>query len=185
MPSFDQLTLQTERLLMRPFKLDDAADLLSIFSDPLITKYGITLPWTELETAQKRIQRDLKEMLVGDSLCLAIVRLSDNQLLGDCSLFHFSEQCRRAEIGYVLKHAAWGQGYMQEALLALIQYGFSELRLNRIEADIDPMNLASARCLERLGFKLEDMLRERWIVAGVVSDSAMYGLLASDWAARS
>ena len=74
---------------------------------------------------------------------------------------------------------------MQEALLALIQYGFSELRLNRIEADIDPMNLASARCLERLGFKLEGMLRERWIVAGVVSDSAMYGLLASDWAARS
>jgi RimJ/RimL family protein N-acetyltransferase len=54
--------------------------------------------------------------------------------------------------------------------------------LHRIEADIDPRNTASARCLERLGFVKEGLLRERWIVEGEVSDSAIYGLLQPDWA---
>lgn len=53
--------------------------------------------------------------------------------------------------------------------------------MHRVEADIDPDNSASAKLLERLGFRLEGRLRERWIVAGVVSDSAMYGLLAREW----
>src|SRR5260221_531021 len=53
--------------------------------------------------------------------------------------------------------------------------------LNRLEADIDPRNVASARSLERFGFKKEGHLRERWIVAGEVSDTGFYGLLQSDW----
>jgi RimJ/RimL family protein N-acetyltransferase len=56
--------------------------------------------------------------------------------------------------------------------------------LNRIEADIDPRNVASARSLERLGFSKEGHLRQRWIVNGEVSDSAFYGLLLSDWQAQ-
>lgn len=72
---------------------------------------------------------------------------------------------------------------MDEALRALVDYGFGPLDLNRIEADIDPRNEASARSLERLGFVREGLLRQRWIVDGVVSDSALYGLLTQDWAA--
>nr|WP_237770715.1 GNAT family protein [Pseudomonas humi] len=64
----------------------------------------------------------------------------------------------------------------------LLDYAFGDLRLNRLEADIDPRNLASAATLERLGFRHEGLLRQRWMVAGEVSDSALYGLLAEDWA---
>ena len=70
---------------------------------------------------------------------------------------------------------------MHEALLALLHLAFTDLQLKRIEADIDPRNVASARSLERLGFAKEGLLRERWIVEGEVSDSALYGLLHSDW----
>jgi RimJ/RimL family protein N-acetyltransferase len=70
---------------------------------------------------------------------------------------------------------------MNEALLSLLEFGFSQLALNRVEADIDPRNLASARSLERLGFKKEGHLRERWIVDGEVSDTALYGLLLREW----
>ena len=73
---------------------------------------------------------------------------------------------------------------MHEALVALLAFGFGELGLNRVEADIDPRNRASARSLERLGFRQEGHLRERWIVGSEVSDSALYGLLASDWRER-
>jgi len=73
---------------------------------------------------------------------------------------------------------------MNEALHALIRYGFKELGLNRIEADIDPRNTRSARSLETLGFKTEGLLRQRWIVGEEVSDSALYGLLQEEWAAE-
>ena len=65
-----------------------------------------------------------------------------------------------------------------------IGYGFGDLALNRVEADIDPRNTASARSLERLGFRREGYLRERWIVADEVSDSILYGLLQREWLAR-
>ena len=79
---------------------------------------------------------------------------------------------------------AWGQGLMHEALTALLDHGFGTWNLNRVEADIDPRNRASARTLERLGFCREGLLRERWIVGGEVCDSALYGLLQRDWLAR-
>lgn len=73
---------------------------------------------------------------------------------------------------------------MGEALQALVNLGFQELNLNHIEADIDPRNAPSRRCLERLGFKQEGYLRERWIVNDEACDSALYGLILSDWNVR-
>jgi Acetyltransferase (GNAT) domain len=73
---------------------------------------------------------------------------------------------------------------MHEALQAILEFGFGELDLNRIEADIDPRNGASARTLERLGFTKEGYLRERWIVGDEVSDTALYGLLRREWHSR-
>ena len=70
---------------------------------------------------------------------------------------------------------------MHEALSALVDYAFKTLGLNRLEADIDPRNHASARTLERLGFQKEGHLRERWIVSGEISDTWWYGLLRRDW----
>jgi RimJ/RimL family protein N-acetyltransferase len=70
---------------------------------------------------------------------------------------------------------------MHEALTALLDYGFHNLNLNRIEADIDPRNVSSAKTLERLGFTKEGHLRERWIVGEEVSDTFLYGLLRREW----
>jgi RimJ/RimL family protein N-acetyltransferase len=108
--------------------------------------------------------------------------MDDGALIGNCTLFALNAQCRRAELGYVLGSRQWGQGFMHEALQALLGHGFAELDLNRVEADIDPRNEASARSLRRLGFAQEGYLRERWIVGGEVSDTALYGLLRQDWA---
>lgn len=184
MPAFNNLQLTTERLHLRPLRMSDAPALFGIFSDARIMTYWSTPPWTTMETATNLVERDLKALPAGEYLSFGIVRSADQQLLGTCSLFRFVEQCRRAEIGYGLAYDAWGNGYMHEALTALVNYGFDALNLNRIEADIDPRNTASARSLERLGFQREGFLRERWFVDGVVSDSALYGLLLSDWSVR-
>ena len=178
------LTLATERLDLRPLVLDDAAALFAICADPVVMRYGSTPPWTEHQTAIAYIERDQRAMADGVCFRLGLFRREDGTLLGTCTLFSLDAQCRRAEIGYALAASAWGQGYAAEAIAALLAYGFDEMKLNRIEADVDPLNAASARALERHGFVKEGVLRERWIVGGHKSDSAMYGLLASDFEAR-
>ena len=74
---------------------------------------------------------------------------------------------------------------MHEALSALLDYAFTELKLNRVEADTDPRNERSVRLLERLRFSKEGLFRERCIVDGEISDSAMYGLLRREWIQQS
>ena len=138
---------------------------------------------THLAQARTLLRVIREDYRTGERLQLGIERKSDGVLLGTCTLFHFMPQNRRAEIGYMLGHLHWHQGYMNEALQRLLRYAFEELDLIRIEADIDPRNEASAHTLERLGFVKEGYMRERWIVADVVSDTAVYGLLRREWTA--
>jgi len=183
MPAFDQVILRTERLLLRPLREADAADLFSIFSDSRVMRYWSTAAWQSMDAAYQTIARDVKAMAAGEYLQLGIERLADARLLGKCTLFDLIAQSRRAEAGYGICGDSWGHGYAYEAMLALLQFGFSELQLNRVEADIDPRNERSARLLRRLGFKQEGLLRERWIVQDEVSDSALFGLLRVDFIA--
>jgi RimJ/RimL family protein N-acetyltransferase len=97
------------------------------------------------------------------------------------TLCHFHAASRRAEIGYVLGRPYWGLGHIHEALQALLRYAFQILDLNRLKADIDPRNRASAKTLDRLGFQREGHLQARWIVNGEISNTWLYGLLQREW----
>ena len=183
MTACQHLPLNTPRLQLRPLVPEDASALYALHADPQVMRYWSSPAWTRLAQAERMIEQDQQALARGDHLRLALVPRSGGPLIGLCSLFNGVPACRRAELGYILSAAAWGQGYMHEALQALLRHGFEVLDLNRIEADIDPRNTASARALQRLGFELEGLLRERWIVNGEVSDSGWYGLLRSRWVA--
>jgi len=179
--AFDQVRLETPRLLLRPLREDDAEALFAIFSDPEVMRYMNRGPWESIEVGRKMIARDLAALPEGEFVRLGMELREGGAMVGMCNLFDFHWQCRRCEIGYCLARASWGHGYMHEALTALIDYGFRTLDLNRIEADVDPRNAGSVKSLERLGFKREGLLRQRWIVEGEVSDSGLYGLLREEW----
>lgn len=182
--AFNQIQLHTSRLLLRPLIASDAPALYAIFSDPQVTRYTSGGAWQSLDKADEMVARYTKGLAGNEAIGLGIVDVQSNTVIGTCSFFHLDEQCRRAEIGYILSRTCWGKGYMREALTALIQFGFDELNLHRIEADIDPRNGASLTSVERLGFIKEGYLRERWIVDGEICDTSLYGLLRSDWQAR-
>jgi RimJ/RimL family protein N-acetyltransferase len=184
MQALDGVTLRTARLLLRPLRRGDREALFALYSDPAFMRYWNTPPWTALAEADRVIEEDLAAMPAGQHLRLGIQAAEGEALIGTCSLFAFHEPSRRAELGYGLAPAAWGRGHMTEALSALLGFAFGPLGLNRIEADIDPGNEASARVLARLGFVQEGYFRERWIVGGQVSHSAMFGLLRADWEGR-
>ena len=184
MPAFLNLPLDTERLILRPYRPEDTSAVFGMFSDAAVMRYWSTLPWTDTAQAVDAVKRDIDAHAAGLYLRLAIERKDNHAFLGQCILFNFADSSWRAEIGYSLASSAWGRGYMHEALKKLVRYGFMSLNLNRIEADIDPRNTASAKSLERLGFVREGLMRERWIVGEEVSDTAFFGLLRTDWTHR-
>ncbi|WP_323122006.1 GNAT family N-acetyltransferase [Burkholderia alba] len=180
MPVFEPLTLSTPRLILRPLIEADVAPMFEMHSDAAYMRYYSFPAMTRLEQAAERVARLMRASAEGSAFLVALTRRTDGVMFGTCTLFNADEGCRRAEIGFGLHRAHWGQGYMAEALEALIDHAFSSLRLRRLEADIDPRNHASARTLERAGFVREGLLRERWLVDGEVSDTALYGLLPGD-----
>jgi [ribosomal protein S5]-alanine N-acetyltransferase len=117
----------------------------------------------------------------GTGARLALDRASDGAFIGWCSLTRWNPDYRSASMGYCLDDAAWGHGYATEAARALLQWAFGTLDLNRVQAETDTRNAASARVLEKLGFVREGTLREDCVVNGEVSDSWVYGLLRRQW----
>jgi RimJ/RimL family protein N-acetyltransferase len=174
-------TLVTPRLTLRPPRRGDEDDLFAIHSDPEVMRYFSEPPWTDPDRPARQIDEDAGRFEREESFRFAIVLNATGRQVGNCTLFALHRQNRRAEIGYALARSHWGHGYMHEALQALLAFAFTDLDLHRLEADIDPRNGASAAALVRLGFQEEGLLRERWIVAGEVSDSQLYGLLRREW----
>lgn len=181
MPSTSSTFLTTPRLLLRPLADADAPAVFAIFSHPEVMRYWSSPPFTDMAQAERLVRDSQESHATSGYRQFGIVRQSDAALLGTCTFFAFHTASRRAEMGYALGRPFWGVGYMHEALTALVDYAFTALDLHRLEADIDPRNTASARTLERLGFRYEGLGRERWIVEGEISDTAWYGLLAREW----
>jgi len=177
-------TLHTPRLTLRPPRRGDETDLYAIHADPEVMRYFSEPPWTDAARAVRQIDEDALRFENEESYRFAIILNETGRQIGNCTLYALHHKNRRAEIGFALARAHWGHGIMHEALQALLAFGFTDLDLHRVEADVDPRNAASAATLTRLGFLQEGLLRERWIVAGEVSDSALFGLLRRDWEAR-
>jgi len=175
--------IKSERLCLRALTNKDVDSLFTIFSNPEVMRYWSTPPLADREAAialLKEIQDDTERCVI---IKWGMARLTDNLVIGTTTLFNINPDSGRAEIGYALARQHWGNGYMDEALQALIKYAFQVLHFRRLEADVDPRNLHSIRTLERLGFQREGFLRERWCVSGEVQDTLFYGLLSREWEA--
>ena len=174
-------TINTNRLSLRPIRGEDVDDFYAVYSDPEVMRYWSTPPLPDLEAASKLISEIHEGFERHELLKWGIALRTTDKLIGSVTIFHPDFTHRRSEIGYALARAHWRQGYMLETLNAVLHYAFTELKLHRIEADVDPRNEASARTLERLGFQREGYLRERWHVNGEIQDALFYGLLEPDW----
>jgi len=146
-------TLHTARLRLRPVTSADADALFALHSSAYVLRYWDAPPWSERARAERFITACQK----------------------------MAEEGSGARLGYCLSDAAWGHGYATEAARALLQWAFDTLDLNRVQAETDTRNAASARVLEKLGFVREGTLREDCVVNGEVSDSWVYGLIRRQW----
>jgi [ribosomal protein S5]-alanine N-acetyltransferase len=176
-------TLKTTRLLLRPFADSDAEAIYSLQSNARVLRYWDSPPWTERSRADAFIAACRKMEEEGSGTRFAIETQYEHSFVGWCSMFRWNPVYRSLGIGYCLDEPAWGKGYATEAVRAMLQWAYVTLDLNRVEAELDTRNAASARVLEKLGFEREGLRREDCIVSGEVSDSWIYGLLKRDWKA--
>jgi [ribosomal protein S5]-alanine N-acetyltransferase len=168
--------LETDRLVLRPWRLDDAPALQQLASAKQVADGLVSLPHPYPEGGAAEW---IASTVADDRPRFAIVRRDDGALVGSIGLAVEPEH-RRAEVGYFVGVEHWGRGYATEALLALLAYGFGELGLNRIFAHHFLRNPASGRVLEKAGMRCEGTRRRHTLKDGEFLDSAVYALLRSE-----
>lgn len=175
--------LRGARVSLRGPTPDDSDALFALFSSPDVMRYWSRPPMTERAEAQSLVANILEGFKARTTLNWVIAD-AHGHAIGSCTLFRFDANHRRAELGYALQPAYWGQGIAAEAATLALDWAFDTLKVHRVDAGIDPDNSASRRLLHRLGFRTEGRQRESFFVGDRVTDSELLGLLASDWRAR-
>jgi len=170
--------LNTKDLHLRTPVLTDADSMFAMLSDAETVKYWSNQPAKDSAEALRKLNEDLESAALGNSISWALSLHGEHKMIGKCVLFQFDQSNHRAEIGFILNRAYWRRGLMQQALEVVIKFGFEELKLHRLEADVDPGNTGSLAILEKLGFEREGFFRERWLICGDWKDSVMLGLLS-------
>lgn len=181
-PKFtERPTLETARLILRPFRMDDAADVQRLAGDREVAHNTMLVPHPyEDGEAERWIGTHQEIFESGQGVTFAIVRRADGAFMGSIGLTIF-EKHRSAELGYWLGKPYWNNGYTTEASRVVLQYGFQQRNLHRIHAKFYTRNPASGRVMQKLGMQPEGVLREHILKWGVFEDVAMYGMLASEF----
>lgn len=169
--------LRTAQLLLRAVTQADAPAVFALRSDPVAMRFVPRPLARTLDDARAHIDNIHAEQTAGTSATWAITRHTDPAMIGIIGLFRIQAEHHRAELGYMLLPAHWGQGLMREAIEAVVRHAFHGLGFHSIEAVVDPQNTASIRVLEHNGFVREGLFHENMLHNGTFHDSAVYSKL--------
>jgi len=174
-------TLTTERLILRPFRLADAPDVERLAGAREIAENTLHIPYPYPEGAAAQwIAMHGQRFEEEKQVTLAITLKEGGELIGAISLI-LELAHDKGEIGYWIGMPYWSRGYTTEAARAVVQYGFQEWSLHRVEAFHFTRNPSSGRVLQKLGMRHEGTLRgdiKKW---GEYVDTEMYGILRDEW----
>ncbi|HEY7466832.1 MAG TPA: GNAT family protein [Dehalococcoidia bacterium] len=185
------MQLETERLVLRDFVIEDALDLAACRHGEAFWRYY------EVEDDIAGQAREHVAMFVAwqddqprTHFQLAIVLKADRRVIGSCGIRQRPQvqygvsSPGEADIGYELDPAQWRQGYATEAVERLVAFGFGELRLHRVWAFCLLENTASWRVMERLGMRREGVLQSNVWMRARWWDTVVYALLAEEWRSK-
>jgi [ribosomal protein S5]-alanine N-acetyltransferase len=167
--------LTTERLTLRQIKDEDKKELYILRSDEKVMKF-INRPKAKTIDEGLQFIHKINNGITKNEWIFWVITLK-NKLIGTICLWNISKDQSLAEIGYELMSNYQGQGYMQEALTAVIKYGFENMKLHSIEAFTSPNNKRSIKLLERNNFIWKANFQEGDSFVGEISDMAIYTLL--------
>ena len=174
--------LETTNLLLRRIHSSDAIALFDVLADDAVTEYYDDDAFTEISQAVDQIEAWERGYINRGCIRVGITIKDENLIIGSCGFYGFHTWNRRASIVYELGRSHWRKGIMTEALSAMLEFGFREMELNRVEAVAMPENIASLKMLEKLGFRNEGLLAEyeNWGGKGFVY-LYIFALLRREW----
>jgi len=170
--------LETERLILREHVLADAEMLFTMRTNETVMKY--------IDRERPRDLMEIKTFITtfnegfenGDNLAWVIaLKENPNEMIGSIGYWRTDFANHRAEIGYMLHPDCWRKGIISEALIKIIAFGFEEMNLHTIKANINVGNDASRQMLIKHGFVKEAHFKQDYYFRGQFLDSEIYGLL--------
>ncbi len=173
--------IETQRLTLREMVPEDAEAVFRIFSDVEVMRYYDIPAFTGIEEAQSLIVRQHQRFEQKERFRWGIALKSNNSIIGTGGYVDWNKHWYCGELGYDLARIYWRQGVMSEAVLAMIDFGFTSMELNRIEAEVMPENSASTGLLRKIGFREEGIRREYGFWDGAFHDLALFSLLRREY----
>jgi RimJ/RimL family protein N-acetyltransferase len=176
------MQIATDRLILREFAESDWPAVLAYQRDPRYLRY---YEWEERtpEAVREFVGRFVAQEASQPRIRfqLAVTLKSTGQLIGNCGIRHDSVGAHEADIGYELAPDHWGHGYATEAARAILEFGFTDLRVHRISAWCVADNVGSARVLEKIGMQPEGRLRDKDRYKGRWWDRLLFAILEEEW----
>ena len=172
-------TLETDRLVLREIAESDAEGLHAAYGDPEAMRFW-DFPATSTVAETTAL---IKEALAGGRIRLGVwaILKRNGPFVGMVNYHNRDTRNRRLEIGWIVVPAYWRQGIMTEAAGAVLHHCFNAMNTHRVEALIEPENLASLALAAKLGFVREGLLRDRLFVSGGFRNGEIHTLLKPDW----
>lgn len=173
--------LKTNRLILRRMNLSDADQIFALRSNPEIMQF---IPRPLIKTKEEALDFiSAMDVTIDTNTVInwAITTKEDDKLIGMIGFYRMKPENHRAEVGYILSAEFHGQGIITEALERIIQFGFEEMKLNSIEAVIDPENFGSEKVLLKNNFIKEGHFKEHTFFEGKFLDSVFYSLLKKNY----
>lgn len=173
--------IETERLVLRKVEMRDAADMFEYSKDPLVAKHVLWDAHTSISDTKGYLRYMIRKYRCGDPSSWGIEEKASGKIIGTIGYMWYQAENSSCEVGYSLARAHWNKGYMTEALSAVLDYTFYELRFNRVEAQHETDNGASGAVMRKCGMVKEGTLRQRLYNKGRYVDVDLYAVLRKDY----
>ena len=171
-------SLHTKRLDLIEIKQEHLGDIFKLFGDRKVTRFYNIVTLVEEKEAQKLIDWFQHRFTEKSGIRWGIALKGERNIIGTIGFNNFTPH-HRANIGFDLRAEFWSQGFMTEALQTVINFGFDNLAINRIEAEVMQGNAASEKVLSKAHFQKEGILREWMYWNGNHYDMTMFSLIKS------
>lgn len=177
----DMIVIETDRLYLKELTPELYDYMFENWSDQEIMAYLGNPSEADFELEKQKYIKGLTSFYLSFK-SFAMVEKESNRIIGRIGYHTWKAAHERAEIGYGLYYEeAKQKGYMKEAMKAILIHGFEHMKLNRVEAFVSPLNIPSIKLIDHYGFTKEGLLRQHYGKNGVTEDSAVYGLLKSEY----
>jgi len=175
-----QPTFTTERLKVRPFRTSDVGVMHALYGDAHNVRFRSIAPTRTREESRRQLREHLGYR-PNRFAVWAIERRDQRGVVGMINYHRRELRQKRVDVGWLALPTAQGQGYMTEAMRALLRHVIDDLGVHKVEAQIMKANKPSVALARRLGFRLEGgPIRDRWLIDGEWRSTMLYGLIAGE-----